>query len=393
MALVTGLGRFSRRRCAAVIALLARSLHVRRSRTYLAVVGIGTSTLLVIILAGAFRSVRMAMVGYAGQSSVDLWVAPPGSDNLIRGSFAAQLPLELVDSIRGLVGVALADPLLKGFLPVYLPGTENPDRVVTLLAIGYEAPDGLGGPPAFAEGVAPRQRKEIALDRAAAFRIGAAVGDSVVLGRIKVEVSGLTTATNIVATQFVFGDLEAVADGLGSRREASLILVQLEATAVRDRVVRKLEERFPSVNVYPRDMFVRANEREVIAGFLPLLTLVAALGAGAACVLVGLLVLSVVDERRGEIAVLMAVGLRLGRIAQGVVAYVAQLLGLGIAIGLASAYGLTFVLDQLLPTIPLSLSASDASIVAVVFSLAGIGAAVVPVMQLGKVDPLEAFRP
>ena len=376
-----------------MIAVLARSLHVRRSRAYLAVAGIGTSTLLVIILAAAFRSVRTAMAGYAGQSSVDLWVAPQGADNLIRGSFAAQLPLDLVDSIRTLEGVARADPLLKGFLPVYLPGTSNPDRRVTLLAIGYRTPDGLGGPPALAEGAVPSERQEIALDRAAAFRIGAAVGDSVVLGRIKVAVSGLTSGTNIVATQFVFGDFDAVASGLGSRSEASLILVQLEAGVIRDRVVRNLEERFPDVHVYPRDVFVRANEREVISGFLPLLTLVALLGTAAACVLVGLLVLSVVDERRSEIAVLMAVGVRPVPIARGVVTYVAQLLGLGIAIGLALAYGLTLVLDQALPTIPLSLSALDASIVAVVFSLAGIGAAFVPVVQLGTIDPLEAFRP
>ena len=376
-----------------MIALLARSLHVRHARTYLAVAGIGTSTLLVIILAAAFRSVRTAMVGYAGQASVDLWVAPPGSDNLIRGSFAAQLSLDLVDSIRSVEGVARADPLLKGFLPVYMPGTKDPDRVVTLLAIGFVAPDGLGGPPAYSDGVVPSEREEIALDRAAAFRVGAAVGDSVVLGRIKVAVSGLTTGTNIVATQFVFGDFDAVASGLGSLKEASLILVQLETTADRDRVVRALEARFPEVNVYPRDAFVRANEREVIAGFLPLLTLVAGLGTAAACVLVGLLVLSVVDERRSEIAVLMAVGLRPVPIAQGVVTYVAQLLGVGIVSGLALAGGLTLLLDRVLPTIPLSLSASDASIVAIVFSLAGLGAAFVPVVQLRKIDPLEAFRP
>ncbi len=376
-----------------MIALLARSLHVRRARTYLAVAGIATSTLLVIILAAAFRSVRTAMTGYAGQPSVDLWVAPPGSDNLIRGSFAAQLPLGLVDSIRTVEGVARADPLLKGFLPVSLPGSSSPDRVVTLLAIGYRAPDGLGGPPAFAEGVAPVERQEIALDRAAAFRIGAAVGDSVVLGRINVAVAGLTTGTNIVATQFVFGHFDAVASGLGSEREASLILVQLRPTAWRDGVVRDIEGRFPDLHVYPRDVFVDANEREVIAGFLPLLTLVAALGTAAACVLVGLLVLSVVDERRSEIAVLMAVGVRPVPIARGVLTYVAQLLGFGIAIGLAFAFGLTLALDRALPTIPLAMSYIDVSVVAVVFSLAGVGAAFVPVAQLRNIDPLEAFRP
>ena len=76
-----------------MIALLARALRGRPLRTFLTIAGIATCTLLVIVIVSAFRSVREAMSNYAGQPGVDLWVAPEGGDNLIRGSFISFIPL------------------------------------------------------------------------------------------------------------------------------------------------------------------------------------------------------------------------------------------------------------------------------------------------------------
>ena len=92
-------------------------------------------------------------------------------------------------------------------------------------------------------------------------------------------------------------------------------------------------------------------------------------------------------------AVLLALGAHPTAIAQGVIVYIARMLGLGIAIGLAFASVLTYALYRMLPTIPLALSLSDALLVALIFGVAGIGTAVVPVAHLRSIDPLEAFRP
>ncbi len=376
-----------------MIRFLAQALHGRRARTILAVAGIGTSTLLVIVLAAAFRSVRNAVSNYAGQPSIDLWVAPKGADNLIRGSFAAELGPSLLDSIRSVSGVERADPLLKGFLQVRRPRSRSADSTATLLSIGYRIPDGLGGPPTIDRGRRPSSDREIALDRAAAFRIGVGVGDTVLVGDREVVVSALTRGTNILATQFVFGSIETIGSGLGSENATSLVVVAVDSTTSGIFVAKELYLRFPDVLVYPRAVFVRANEREVLSGFLPLLSLIALLGVGAACLLVGLLVLSVVDERRSEIAVLLALGARPPPVAQGIVVYVIELLALGIGIGIVASVALAVALDRLLPTIPLTLSVSDGGFVVAAFGIAGLIAAVIPVARLMAIDPLEAFRP
>jgi ABC-type antimicrobial peptide transport system permease subunit len=207
-----------------------------------------------------------------------------------------------------------------------------------------------------------------------------------------VVVTGLTTGTNILATQFMFADIAAVAGGGNAAGRASFVLIKLAPGAGRDEVVRTIEERFPDLRAFPREVFVESNEREVIAGFLPLLALVTILGVSAAAVLVGLLILSVVDERRSDIAVLIALGTGARAVGRGVLAQAAALSTRGALIGAVLSYGLKLALDRLLPTIPLRISLLDVVIVVFLFVMTGLGAAAAPVVELSAVDPLEAFR-
>jgi ABC-type antimicrobial peptide transport system permease subunit len=376
-----------------VATLLARALRSRRFRPWLAAAGIAICTLLVLALAGAFHGVRNSMASYAGQAAVDLWIAPPGSDNLIRGSFASLVPTALADSIRTLPGVRRVQPVLKAFLPIRALADSLGQRRYTLLAIGYEVPDGLGGPPAFAEGHPPKGRHQVALDRAAAWRLRVGLGDTIVLGGTKIVVTGLTRGTNILATQFFFADLGAASKIAGVKDQASFLLVALDSETDPVAMAQTIESRFPDWNVFTRAAFLANNEREVTAGFVPLLTLIAGLGVAAASILVGLLVHGVVEERRSDIAVLLALGARAPAVAAGVVRYALTLVCTGILAGVAGAWVLAVLLDRSLPVIPLSIAPLDALGVALLFTAAGLVAALVPVLSLRRIDPLEAFRP
>jgi hypothetical protein len=376
-----------------VAGFLARALGSRRVRPWLAAAGIATCTLLVLALAGAFHGVRNSMASYAGQAAVDFWIAPPGSDNLTRGSFASLVPLALTDSVLPLPGVRRVQPILKAFLPVRALGDSLETTRLTLLAIGYEVPDGLGGPPAFSAGGPPKGRRHLALDRASAWRLGVGVGDTVVLGGRKIAVTGLTRGTNILATQFLFADFAAAAEIAGVKDRASFLLVQLDGGHDASAMARTLKERFPDWYVFSRAQFLRNNEREVTAGFLPMLSLIAALGVIASSVLVGLLVHGVVEERRIDIAVLLALGAAAQAVASGIIQHALLLVAAGVVAGSAAAWGLSAILDRIMPVIPLSIEWRDAVGIAVVFLATGLAAALVPVLSLRRIDPLEAFRP
>ena len=375
-----------------MLKLLTKSFHGRRLRTWLAISGVATCTLLVIVIAAAFRSVRTAMADYAGQAAVDLWVAPKGADNLIRGSFISFIPLNEVDAIRTIPGVAAADPIQEAFLPVQPLGMKDPQKRLTLLTIGYRQPGGLGGPPAYVKGRAPREREEVALDRAAAYRLGVRVGDTIELNGSPVVLTGLTTGTNILATQFIFADFDAVAGGSNSIGQASFALVKLTPGIDRERLIQIIEDRFPHLRAHTRESFTEANEREISAGFIPLLALVTILGMGAAALLVGLLILSVVDDRRSDIAVLLALGTGSAAVGRGVLAQAAVLSLKGALIGIGLSYGLDIGLKAMLPMIPLRIAVLDVGAIALLFIATGLSAAIAPVIRLNAVDPLEAFR-
>jgi ABC-type antimicrobial peptide transport system permease subunit len=269
-----------------------------------------------------------------------------------------------------------------------------------MLSIGYRPPDGLGGAPAYAVGRAPQALDEIALDRSAAFRLGVHVGDSVDFNGYPALVVGLTKGTNILASQFLFADFEAVATGatkvgdlpVRHLRGAAFVLVKLVPGADRDVVIRSIEERFPQLRAYTRAQFVAA-QRELSDGFVPLLALATLIAFGAAALLVGLLIVSVVDERRGDIAVLLALGAGAGAVGRGVLAQAAVLSLTGTAIGAALSYALYLALDVGLPTIPLRMAPADVVTTAFLFIATGLSGAIAPVLRLKAVDPLEAFRP
>jgi putative ABC transport system permease protein len=354
-------------------------------RRALSACGIAASTLLVLSVLGAYRSLTACVRAYAGRADVDLWVAPRGSDNLVRSTGLLPVAPTLA-AIRATPGVRRADPIVRGFVRVQVPGR----RPLTLLALGTA---GLGGPPRLERGRRPRRGDEVAFDRAAAAALGVEVGDPVRLDDRSVRVVGITRGTNMLATQLAFLTFDGLASAAGVRGAASFVLVQKAGGVSAATLARRLRARTDGVRVFEREAFLRNNVREVAAGFLPLLALVSVLSLGVAILLVGLLLQGAVDDRRTEIAVLLAIGAGPGRLAVELVrGATALVVGAG-ALGALAAAALAALLDRVLPAVELCLDPSDVGAVLVAFSFAGAVAAVIPVARLRRVDPLEAFRP
>lgn len=370
--------------------LLAIALRSRRRRDWLAVTGIATCTVLVLVIVSAFRSVTRAMVAYVDQPGADVWVSLPGTDNLIRGSASGLLSVDLADSLRVLPGVANADPVLKGFMTVTT--THAPPRRASLLSILYRSPDGLGGPPALVAGRTPVGRREAAIDRAAAHRLGVELGDTVAVANRNIEIVGITRGTNLLATQFIFADLAASAVSSDTRDKASFIVLRLERGAETEAVAAAISARFPDLSAHSRSQFLANNKSEIAAGFVPLLTLMGGLGVAAAAVLVSLLVNGATAERHEDIVVLFALGTDLSDVFRGLLRGTLRQAGLGCGVGVLLALGLGVGLDRWFPEIPLTLTLLDTVGVVAIFAAASVFGAAIPMHGLQSVDPMEAFR-
>jgi len=116
------------------------------------------------------------------------------------------------------------------------------------------------------------------------------------------------------------------------------------------------------------------------------------LGAAMASVLVALLVNGLLEERRSESGVLLAMGTSATAIGAAVLRHILALVLVGAVTGTVLALGLDEVLDRWVPTVELATSVYDCFIAAALFSFSGAIAAIFPVAMLSRIDPLEAFR-
>jgi len=233
----------------------------------------------------------------------------------------------------------------------------------------------------------------VAIDRAAAIKLGVGLGDPVIVNERRRVVSGLTDGTNLVVTQFIFGNLVESSDLSGYDGYASFFIVQVAPGVNPATLAPVLRERLPDLDVFDKKTFIENNGREAASGYLPMLVLVYILGIAAGAVLVGLLVHDLMAERREELAVMLALGVRTGWLCaalgwQGVrLALAGSLIGSGLTVGLAS------LLDRIYPVIPVRFGLEDVARILALFGGAGLLAALIPIMRLSRIDPLEAFRP
>lgn len=370
--------------------LIARAVRNRRAKAVLVTLGVMTSALLAFVTLATRHGLVAGVTAYAGQQRIDLWITRRGTDNLIRSS--AMLKSDLVDEIASLPGVREVSPLLRGFVSARSQADEAA-RSINLLAIGYRAPDGLGGPPRIQRGRAPESDREVVLDRAAAYRLKLRRGSEVFVGGRAFRLVGLTTGTNLLATQFAFFHADALARTSGLPDRVSFIAVELAPDADLAAVTRRIESALPQVAVLSRETFVANNVREVASGFRPMQTMVLAVSIIAAGVLLALLVQGAVEERSKDIAVLLALGARAATVATAVVVETLLLVTTGCLLGVAAVQGLRFALGILAPAVEIVPRPGDVLVVLPVFLAVAVLASLLPLQRLRTIDPLEAFRP
>ena len=379
------------RRFRSLSSLIRRAVHARRIRALLTMIGVATSTLLVLVLFAAFRNPVLSVSGYVARPGCDIWVMPSGTDNLVRT--AGFLPISVLMGIREIEGVTAADPLIRVFVRVSSrPGPAAPERSLMLLALGFRTPDGLGGPSEFVSGRAPRGVGEIALDRAAAFRLHATLGDTVRVNTQVCRIVGMTRNSNVLVSQFLFFDFDVAEHASGLSDQTSFVIVRAKPGLSAVELARRIRDEFPGITVLSDRAFLDNSLRETAAGFLPVLLLIVTLGVLASALLVALLVQGLVEDRRSDIALLGAMGVSIPRIGAAVILHSGQLVLTGTLLGAVAAGALGRVLDEVLPTVQLAFIPGDVLVTVAAFAVAGVAGALIPVMRLRRIDPLEAFQ-
>ncbi|WP_288927083.1 ABC transporter permease [uncultured Maritimibacter sp.] len=318
--------------------IAALNLTHRPWRTGLTLLGVVLAIAAYVALLGLVKGIEGTLVESFSSRGTDVVLTEAGAADVL----SSVVPVGLVDEVAQVEGVAAAAPELGRMTTV----GEN----TTSFIIGWPA-DAFGmRAMEIVEGrfPLPEDRTEtvaggITLGTRLAERLDVGVGDLVEVFATDFVVTGLYTSEGVMAMNGALTLIEDMQAQTYRDGQATSIVVQLSddlSPVERDAAIARLSERFPDLSVDPTETLVQEYSNLRIATILAWVVSTVAVASAALAVLNTMAM--AVNERRGEIAILGAVGWPRGRIVRLLMLEGAWLTiagsGLGILVGIAVAW-------------------------------------------------------
>ena len=278
-----------------MLRLTAVDLRRHRGRTLLSATGIAIAVAMIVALLSLSAGVERSASGliHLGGSEVGLFQAGVGDLT------ASALPEDLVEQVKRVPGVRDAAPVAvaTGELPAersFLVFGVEPDSFVVRRLV-------------FAAGGPPAGPGEAALGDAAAADLGLGVGDSLPLSGGPVRITGVYHAGVAFEDQGAALPLPAVQDMLGRSGDVTTIGVSVAPGASASEVGSRLERTFRGTTAISEPSQVsRVDTNSLIVRKAAVVFAALALLVGGVAVMNTMLM--AVLERRGEFALMLAVG-------------------------------------------------------------------------------------
>lgn len=353
-------------------------------RFALSVTGVALAVMLILFLFGLRAGMFRSAVLYLDNAPGSVAVMPAGVKSTSAGSGQFLSP-ETVAAVTSAPGVEQATPIL---LAMAIPELHGQKQLVRL--VGYDAAGG-GGPWKMAEGREPAADDEVVLDGVLASRHDFKVGDSFEVAGRQLKVVGLSSDTASFTGSYVFARMTFVESLTLSPGSASFVLVTPAPGTTSAGLVTSLRT-LPGTNVLLKSQ-VMANDQQILAGILDqvvLLMVAAAFIVGA--LVVGMVIYTATNERRGEYGILKAIGARNGMLYRVVAFQAVFAAGVGSVLGVGFAFAMGSLVTNVKPQFLVSIepAAIIGTLVAgLVMALAG---AIVPARAVAGLAPAEVFR-
>ncbi|MBU0500405.1 MAG: ABC transporter permease [Gammaproteobacteria bacterium] len=385
------------------------ALRAGRVRSFLTMLGIAVGIAAVVVLTAIGEGVQRYVLKEFTQFGANLIAVMPGKTETfgVSGAMVSNVrPLSLDDarSLERLSGIEAVVPVVQGNASVE---AGRMSRRSMILGVGSRVPDVWSMHPALGRFL-PGDDFTAARGYAV---LGSKMSEELFPGR-----SPLGERVRIGSESYrVVGVMERKGQMLGfdmddtvyipiSRAMAmfdreSLMEIDLLYSAglssgpVAERVKRHLKDRHggEDFTVVTQDQML-----EVLGDILGVLT-IAIGGLGGISLLVGgvgiLTIMTItVNERRGEVGLLRALGARKRQVLTLFLLDAVTLAGMGGLIGLGLGIGLALLVGILLPALPVSISWFYAAMAEIIALLVGLASGVAPALHAARLDPVQALR-
>lgn len=368
-----------------MLRLAFRNLFQSKARLAITSGGVALSLLLILALEAIFQGVEKQVTAYIDQSGADVFVAQEGVRNMHMAS--SSLPPESQQEVARIAGVETVTPILYVTNVVSIGESRNVAYIIGL-------PDGaaVGGPARVVQGRATPVPGEALIDRGIAAKAEVGIGDTVkILGRT-FTIGGLTTGTVNLVSSVAFISMDDFEQARGGSVSPSFLLVRAQPGVSPADLAARIEAQVGRVTAQPTGDFA-AQERRVIRDMsTDLLAIMNLVGLMIGLAVMALTTYTATLGRRAEYGVLKALGatnanLRLTVVLQAM---------MSVALGFTVALGLTYLLAAAVPLTGANLllrvtGGSLLRVGAVSLLIAGVSA-LLPVIQIARLDPAQVFR-
>jgi putative ABC transport system permease protein len=346
-----------------IVALSVRSLLRRRSRTLLALAGIGISAALLLDMTMLASGLTDSFGELTRSQGYSLRVTPKGtlpfdSEAGIREAGRVERRIGSIPGVRGVAPVLGAQLYVahgdSAGEAVFTQGVDPGSQMLYLLTAGRDPGPGevlLSRPMADAYRLRPGDSLSLAAE------LDASLGRARVAARYRVSGVG-DFVYDFAGEHSVALPIAEVQRLTGRPDEVSLLGVAARDGADEAALARAIERAVPEVSAYSNMELMSAMSQR-LRYFQQLATILGSVALVVTSLLVATIVAIGVRERFGEIAALRAIGVARGRLLSGIVAEGLALAVAGCVIGLPLGLWMARRLDRILldfPGIPARLS-------------------------------------
>jgi putative ABC transport system permease protein len=364
--------------------LLARkNLLVHKGRFLLAIAGITSSVVLVLLLMGLYAGWRENMSAYLRHVHADLWVGQKGASDLFHT--LSLLPTFGEQSLRQVEGVGEVSSFVGRLMTCDVRGQQRHTFVVGVDDIG-------NGPVEIVAGRGEVHDGEIVIDQVFARKEGIQVGDTLTVAGQTLAVVGIARGGNCFLYQYAFVTLAQARRLFGLDGMVNYFLVQLSPPASTGEVASRIENTTPLVSVFSKDQFIANNLSLTGDNFLPILRVLEVIGLLVGTVVIGLTIYTLTVERSPEYGVLKAVGAS-DRTLYWTAALQALTCGfVGWLLGVPLSWGVVALAQYFVPQFPAASYPRHALWMLGCTVGMSLIAASLPARHIAHIDPLLAFK-
>jgi putative ABC transport system permease protein len=338
-----------------------------------------------LFLLAIYYGVSDASVRYVRESDADIWVLQRHAANLLRGtSLLTSNHGQMIQQVKGVKSIA---PIL-----FFTATVKVPNQTASMHLVGYDPQTGKGGPPEIVKGDSLKYDDQIILDNAFAAKYKLKIGDKLPIRDDTLTVAGLSDGTNLFVIQFAFITLKEARQLLGFPSILSCYQVILEPGSDPATVAENIRSTSRDFAVFDKVTFLNNNIHEAETGVMPLLYVVALIGAIVLTALLSLILSVYVLEQQKDYAIMKALGAPT-RFVPGIIIQQSLMLAVsGLFIAIVLFNPMLNAVKRFSPTISAESSVKQVLIVAAGLLVISLLSSILPLVRQRRIYPLDVFR-